>query len=744
MKKTIIALLLSLAMPVVGHAEKIDRKALLQRNNPEVTKIDSLQSLTVGNGDFAFTVDVTGLQTFPELYSKGVALGTMSSWGWHYNDNKEHFKFSETFEEHDLGHGHKEIYAGQPSDSKLVTAGSEGEAANVGSSNGKSSQRVKDAVNYFRANPHRLHLGAVGLAGIKPNEITEIDQKLLLEKGEIVSRYKLHGKWVEVHTVCLPSESKVAVSIKAAEPLQISVRMPYPTSQHSDDACDWTKGADWHRTFIDGYSDREVQMTHNFPVARAATEFDTDSLVDASYHFGIAASSDISVNRIDANTLVITPASGEMEYVFDWNKDTHAQTTFVPYTDAQSASANYWHDYWYKGGIVDFSHCKDARAKELERRIVLSQYLLAVNSGGETPPQETGLTYNSWFGKFHLEMIWWHQAQFALWGHPEKLRRTLSWYNDPLVKTTAQAIATRQGFKGFRWMKMTDKSGCEAPSKVGSFLIWQQPHVIHLAELLRRAFGQQSKADGQSIVEEFGDIVDKTADFMADFTTYNKEKRRYELRGYIPAQETLKANEVVNSPYELSQWHYTLQVAQQWRKLCGNKPNAAYTNIANGLSPLAADAEGRYIAAETAPQTYSDTRFTRDHMAVLGALGIYPLWKGVDPKKMLNTLRWVQHNWQWEQTWGWDHPMTAMCAVRLGQPELAIESLLAPHRTNTYLVSGHNYQDQRLRIYLPGNGALLQCVALMCAGWDGCKVKNPGFPKDGNWDVRWEGILPMP
>ena len=57
----------------------IDRVALLERNNPVVTAIDTMASLTVGNGDFAMTVDVTGLQTFPEKYSKGVPLGTMSS-----------------------------------------------------------------------------------------------------------------------------------------------------------------------------------------------------------------------------------------------------------------------------------------------------------------------------------------------------------------------------------------------------------------------------------------------------------------------------------------------------------------------------------------------------------------------------------------------------------------------------------------------------------------------------------------
>lgn len=60
----------------------IDRFELVNRHNIENLAIDSLGSLSVGNGEFAFTVDITGLQTFPEYYSKGIPLGTMSNWGW--------------------------------------------------------------------------------------------------------------------------------------------------------------------------------------------------------------------------------------------------------------------------------------------------------------------------------------------------------------------------------------------------------------------------------------------------------------------------------------------------------------------------------------------------------------------------------------------------------------------------------------------------------------------------------------
>lgn len=111
MEKRRLLSILFWAVCLASTAEPIDRKALLQRNNPVVTRIDALESLSVGNGDFAFTVDATGLQTFPENYAQGVPLGTMSNWGWHYAPNVQGYNFREVLEEHDFGHGHKELYA---------------------------------------------------------------------------------------------------------------------------------------------------------------------------------------------------------------------------------------------------------------------------------------------------------------------------------------------------------------------------------------------------------------------------------------------------------------------------------------------------------------------------------------------------------------------------------------------------------------------------------------------------------
>ena len=114
----------------------------------------------------------------------------------------------------------------------------------------------------------------------------------------------------------------------------------------------------------------------------------------------------------------------------------------------------------------------------------------------------------------------------------------------------------------------------------------------------------------------------------------------------------------------------------------------------------------------------------------------------VNDKVMTKTLDWIWDNWNWDETWGWDFPMVAMTCARLGLADRAVDALLMPKRTNTYLVNGHNYQDKRLRVYMPGNGGLLTAVAMMCAGWDGAEGRNPGFPS--SWDVRWEGLLPMP
>ena len=50
----------------------INRKDLVDRHRVRLHAPDAQSPLSVGNGEFAFTADITGLQTFPEFHAKGL------------------------------------------------------------------------------------------------------------------------------------------------------------------------------------------------------------------------------------------------------------------------------------------------------------------------------------------------------------------------------------------------------------------------------------------------------------------------------------------------------------------------------------------------------------------------------------------------------------------------------------------------------------------------------------------------
>ena len=151
-----------------------------------------------------------------------------------------------------------------------------------------------------------------------------------------------------------------------------------------------------------------------------------------------------------------------------------------------------------------------------------------------------------------------------------------------------------------------------------------------------------------------------------------------------------------------------------------------------------------YLSTESATDSYTNPEYKTDHPSVLAAFGMLPKTIKVDTAVMHQTFNLVWDTWHWQDTWGWDFPMTALTATRLGLPEKAIDALLMNIATNTYLPNGHNYQDGRLRLYLPGNGGLLTAIAMMVAGYDGAKQSMPGIPKNGKWKVKWEGLRRMP
>lgn len=725
--RTLIFCLLFISLPVLAQPAasqaRIDRPSVVRRHNPHVTRLDPLSALTVGNGHFAFTVDATGLQTFPEYYAKGVCLGTFSDWGWHSFPNTQGYQPEDAWVEKDFGRGHKEIYAAQF----------------------KRPGRQHDASEYLRKNPHRLHLGTVGLCLNNRKRLHDIDQHLDLWTGTISSRFAYGRQQYKVQTVCPSDDDLIATRIESNGTFALDITFAYPTGGHSDDARDLTK-PERHTT--------SYKLYDNYCLI-------TRMIDSTTYGMEVKWTGKAHIVRKGPHQLQLVSDSKELEVTCRWmllklmNEERLVEPVISrPFADWEAESAKRWQSYWQTGGFIDLGHVSDPRAKELERRVILSQYLMRAQECGPCPPQETGLTYNSWFGKFHLEMTWWHLAHWALWDRPELLDHPLSWYLE--AEDKARGIARRQGFPGIRWMKMTDPWAGEAPSNVGSYLIWQQPHLIYLAELLRRAYEHQAlKAENhdsiaekkalnaeENIVRKYSLLVEETAEWMSSFAQWDSLHHRYVLRGCIPAQETLKADSTINPPFELNYWHTALQMAQQWRWNNGYRSRQDWDDIIHKLSPLAFNAESLYLAAESATDTYTNARYTSDHPALLGALGVLPESPLVNRRIMKKTLDWIWTNWHWQTSWGWDFPMLSMTCARLGEADRAVDALLMPVQKNTYLPQGHNYQDNRLRIYMPGNGGLLTAVAMMAAGWDGAKGHCPGFPKD--WDVRYEDLVPMP
>ncbi|WP_222840583.1 hypothetical protein [Hymenobacter sp. BT190] len=704
-----LSILLAGALPLAAQSgAPINRQAVVERHKVRLTSTDSLSALSVGNGAFAYTVDVTGLQTFPAHYEKGVPLGTQSEWGWHSFPNPKGYQFEQSLRDYDLN-GRKISYAVQRK-----------EPAN------------KDAVDYLRANPHRLQLGNLGFVLTKRNgqpatiqDLRDIQQELNPWTGEIKSHFTLEGTAVDVLTVGHQQQDVVAARVESellkTGRLQVLLRLPWPTAGWADMGTDYSH-ADQHKSTLSAQTKTGALVSHQ--------------LDSTTYYVALSWAPGATLAATKPHEFVLTPGKKNKVLEVSARFSSRPQGAVPTFAATRLNSQQQWAAFWKSGGAVDFGGTTDPRAKELERRVVLSQYLTKLYNAGSQPPQETGLLTNSWYGRPHLEMHWWHSAHFALWGRSPLLEKSLVWYARPDVRAEARKIAQRQGYEGVRWQKMTDPWGQEGPSSVGAFLIWQQPHMIYFAEEAYRAHPDKAT------LTLYQDRVAATADFMASFPFYEQDKGRYILGpGVIPAQERFKAEQTFNPTFELVYWHWALTTAQQWRVRQGLPHSAKYDDVLAKLSKLP-QAGGVYLAAESASDSYTNPEFKTDHPSVLAALGVMPATGQQDAATMRRTFDLVWKGWSWDKTWGWDFPMTSMTATRLGLPDKAVDALLMPVRTNTYLPNGHNYQEGRLPVYLPGNGGLLAAVALMCAGYDGAPSPNPGIPK--GWQVKWEGLSKMP
>jgi hypothetical protein len=702
----------------------IDRESVVRRHCVELTAPDAAAVLTVGNGDFAYTADITGMQTFTAFHDQGAAraagrlavnTATMASWGWHSMPSEQEFTLDQAMSTYQTARGPVEY----PDTFDMAAA-----------MGGEVPARFR-AGAWLHVNPQRLDLGRIGLLlrprpgaapADSPADLRRPRQRLDLWTGEITSEFEYAGQPVRVSTVADPSRAQVAFRIESAllasGQAGIAIRFPYASDG-------FFRTSDWsaphrHRTALHRVGDRACRFTRVLDQAAYTMRLDWTS--------GLIGPGD------DPHEFVLSSTADVIEIVAGFGPPGGAPLARAGFAALRERAAAWWRGFWTSGAAIDFAESTDPRAAELERRVVLSQYLTAVNCSGTMPPQETGLITNSWQGKFHLEMHWWHAAHFAAWGRPWLLERSLKWYESALG--AARATAARQGYDGARWPKQTGPDGRESPGDVGPFLIWQQPHLLYLLELLYRGRGSRHRA--AALTRRFGELAEETARFMASFAE-ERDGAWHLPAPVVPAQEAYKAVSTEDPAFELAYWWWGLEIAQRWRERRGMERSDQWQRVQDGLTRPRTE-EGRYCAIATEPYLCRT-----DHPSLLCALGLVPATPLVDPDIMEATLLDVLDTWEWDTAWGWDFPAMAMTATRLHRPDLAVGALLADHPKNSYLPTGHCPQiGSLLPVYLPANGALLAAVSLMAVGWDEAGIDLPGFPKDGTWTVRHEGFTPWP
>jgi len=650
--------------------------------------------MQVGNGEFAYNVDITGLQTFEHH-------NTMAHWAWHSMPLPAGLK---------------------PGDFKGKTITINGRPVECEIDNPEQPELS----HWLAANPHPVNLGRIGLSLTRKDgslatlaDIHSCVQRLDLWTGIITSSFVFENEKILVKTACHPTLDEIALEIESdlvrRGQLKIEVEFPYADDRFGSVFVGDYAATNKHTTVLEG---DECHLV----VERTMDEF--------SYFVNIRSSEELNCRHNQGgdnpHKLLLVPSHTTSTFTFHFSKTLPAPRTKTE--DPFTASAAGWQRYWLSGAALDFSNCTDSRANELERRVILSQYLMRVNSAGSLPPPESGLLKNNWYGKFHFEMIWWHGLHFALWNRWGELDRMLRVYQDFLP--TSLERARKQGYKGARWPKSTGNVDREWPFVIHAFLIWQQPHPIFFAEMDYRAH------PSEQTLEKWKDVVFATADFLASYPALDRASGRYNLNPPLFAASENTDSEVTRNPaFELSYWRYGLRTALEWRKRLQMADVPEWDEVLRNLAPLPVQGN-KYVTFEGIEDMW--TKYNYEHPMLIATFGMLP-GDGVDTAVLRDTFDEVLKTWDYSRTWGWDYPVFAMTAARLNLPETAIDMLLFDNEHCSFDNLGYNSW-----VYLPGNGGLLAAISLMAGGWDGDEnVVAPGFPKNGKWDVIVDGFAKM-
>lgn len=672
----------------------IDREAVVSRHNIRLE--DSPLVLVLGSGELCFGADRTGLQTFNG--------NTMAHWAWHS------FPMEEGLDRDFINNTGLRV-RGRLTGDGSIPADPEHDAE----------------LEYMRQNAHPYDLARLSLTDetgvlLRGEDVTASHRTLDLWRGELTTDFLWKGIPVSVRTVVQQSSGEIGVRIETEAPLCLGLDFPYPTIAGNVTAGDFTV-PEKHETEWAPCPGGLAFSRRIDPGAQSAAEavpFTRDgAFIGYMTHNGAS-------HRLAGPHGMRIPVGGALEARLGmWGSADPLIPQRADYETMAAMEAYYMREFWMSGGAIDLSESTDPRWFELERRIVVSQYVLHCQSAGSWPCGEAGLTFiDGWCSRFHMEMVYWHAAHWFMWGRPELADGQLECYAKHLP--VAEKLARQMDYDGAYWGKCCDPSGRTAPRWCGNAaLLWREPHPMTFAELEYRC------RPTEQTLAKWAKVLDRTARFMADVPVRDASGV-YHLDPVMPPSEVGFTKDTV---FDLVYWQWGLRTANLWRERMGLERVAKWDEIADRLAPLPTvpDADGAvYVRSPEWTATY--VTGTYEHPDMVGVIGMIPeSGNGLADRDITRrTLRKIWKLWQKDRIWGWDFPWIAMCASRTDEPEIAVEAMLAVDIDEAGFSGRGSYP------YLPANGALLYAAAMMARGRDG--EEAPGFT--AGFTVRAEGLLP--
>jgi hypothetical protein len=120
--------------------------------------------------------------------------------------------------------------------------------------------------------------------------------------------------------------------------------------------------------------------------------------------------------------------------------------------------------------------------------------------------------------------------------------------------------------------------------------------------------------------------------------------------------------------------------------------------------------------------------------AVAGIFGMLPADDRLNMTLFRNTVAGVYSTWNSSASAGWEVPLLAMTAARMGDTDRAVDLILGAGFDDAGLPVGDSRHPRRLS----SNGGLLMVVAMLASGWS----EIPGRHWPQGWSCAAEDFAP--